>query len=76
MVKPIVLAFALALISTAQAKPLAPPQYLDDMVMTVREGCGVGYQRVGGRCVRNTVVRTFRRCAAGYRLTGNRCIRR
>lgn len=76
MVRLIVLAFALALIATAQAKPLAPPQHPDDLVITVREGCGVGYQRVGGRCVRNTVVRTFRRCAAGYRLTGNRCIRR
>jgi hypothetical protein len=40
MVRLIVLAFALALISTAQAKPLAPPQHPDDMVMTVGEGCG------------------------------------
>ena len=76
MVRLIVLAFALALISTAQAKPLAPLQHPDDMVIAVREACGVGYQRVGARCVRNTAVRAFRQCAAGYRLTGNRCIQR
>ena len=76
MARLIIVAFVLGLASTAQAKPLAPLQHPDNMVVTVREGCGMGYQRVGGRCVRNTVVRTFRRCAAGYRLSGNRCIRR
>jgi hypothetical protein len=75
MLRLIVLAFSLALVSTAEAKPLAPLQP-DDMVVTVREGCGVGYQRVGSRCVRNTAVRAFRRCAAGYRLVGARCIKR
>lgn len=76
MIRPMILAVALALTSTAQAVPFAPLQKADDMVAKVREGCGVGFQRVGGRCVRNTVVRTFRRCAAGYRLVGSRCIRR
>ena len=43
MVRLIALAFALALASTAQAKPLALLQQ-DDMVVTVRDGCGAGYQ--------------------------------
>jgi len=75
MIRLVALAFALALASTAQAKPLALLQQ-DGMVVTVRDGCGAGYQRVAGRCARNTAVRTFRRCAAGYRLSGSRCIRR
>ena len=76
MIRPMILVVALGLASTAQAVPLAPSQNPEDMVAKVREGCGVGYQRVGARCVRSTVVRTFRRCAAGYRLVGGRCIRR
>jgi hypothetical protein len=77
MVKLVILACALVVASAVQAKPVPLlQQQTDDVVVTVREGCGVGYQRVGGRCVRNTAVRAFRRCAAGYRVSGNRCIRR
>ncbi len=76
MVRPIVLAFALSLGASAYAMPAAPsPQQSDDMVVTVRQGCGAGMRRVRGVCVRNTAVRTFRRCAAGLRLVGGRCIR-
>jgi len=74
MIRPLVLAFALSLASSVQAVPLAPLQQPDDMVVTVREACGVGFQRVGGRCVRNTAVRTIRRCAAGLRLVNGCCI--
>jgi hypothetical protein len=70
-----VLGFALSLASSVQAMPLAPLQQTDDMVVTVREGCGAGYQRVAGRCVRNTAVRRYTRCAAGLRLINGRCIR-
>ena len=78
MVRLTVLAIALslsALSASAQAMPLASAPMSDDMVVAVRAGCGAGFQRVGGRCVRNTAVRTVRRCAAGMRLVGGRCIR-
>src|SRR5262245_47863613 len=46
-----------------------PIQVPDNIVVTVRQACGAGYQRVVGRCVRNTAVRHYRRgirrCAAG-----------
>ena len=76
MVRPIVLAFALSLGSSVYAMPAPSLQQSDDMVVTVRQGCGAGFRRVRGVCVRNTAVRTFRRCAAGLRLVGGRCIRR
>jgi hypothetical protein len=70
------LGLALALASTVEAMPIRPVQPMEDMVTLVRGGCGVGYQRVGGRCVRNSLVRGFRKCARGYHFVGQRCIRR
>ena len=55
--------------------PIATLQQSDDMIVVVREACGVGYQRVGARCVRNVAARAVRRCAAGLRLVNGRCIR-
>jgi len=62
MVRVIIVAFTLSLASSVQAMPV-PVQATDSMVVTVRTGCGVGFQRVAGRCVRNTAVRQFRRSA-------------
>jgi hypothetical protein len=59
-----VIMMTLAITSLAQAMPLAPAQP-DGLTTTIRMGCGLGYQRVAGRCVRNTAVRTVRRCARG-----------
>ena len=71
--------FTLSLASSVQAMPVSPLQTSDNIVVTVRQACGVGFQRVAGRCVRNTSVRHFRRaarrCAAGMRLVNGRCIR-
>ena len=77
MVRLVVLALALALSlgASAQAMPVAAPQQSDGVVVLVRAACGVGFQRVGGRCVRNTAVRKVRRCATGLRLVNGRCIR-
>jgi len=75
MIRLAVLAFALSIGASAQAMPLAVSQQPDDMVVVVRQACGAGFQRVRGRCVRNTAVRTVRRCAAGLRLVNGRCIR-
>jgi len=75
MVKLVVLAFALSLGSAVHAMPIATLQQSGDMIVVVREACGVGYQRVGARCVRNVAARAVRRCAAGLRLVNGRCIR-
>jgi hypothetical protein len=77
MVRVIIVAFALSLASAVQAMPV-PVQATDSMVVTVRARCGVGFQRVAGRCVRNTAVRQFRRgvrrCERRLRRNGQ-CIR-
>jgi hypothetical protein len=79
VVRVIIVAFTMSLASSVQAMPVSPVQIPDNnMVVTVRGGCGVGYQRVAGRCVRNTAVRHFRRevrrCERRLRHNG-RCIR-
>lgn len=75
----VALALSVALASSTQAMPTAPIQQPDPIVTTVRAGCGVGFQRIRGVCVRNTttrqVRRAVRRCAAGLRLVDGRCIR-
>ena len=60
MIRPVAVAFALGLASSAQAMPLAP-LHPDDMVTTVRQACGAGFHRVHGVCVRNTTARAVRR---------------
>lgn len=62
MIRLIAIAFALALASSAQAMPLAPLQ-ADEMVITVRDGCGAGRHRVDGVCVRNRAARVVHRKA-------------
>ena len=78
MVRVIIVAFTLSLASSVQAMPV-PVQATDSMVVIVRTGCGVGFKRVAGRCVRNTAVRHYRRavrrCARGLRRVDGRCIR-
>jgi hypothetical protein len=61
MLRSIVVAFALALASSAQAMPPVPLQQPDDMVITVREGCGPGQVQVEGACVARTTIRQTRR---------------
>jgi hypothetical protein len=79
VVRVIIVAFTLSLASSVQAMPVSPVQAPDsNMVVTARAGCGVGYQPVAGRCVRNTAVRSFRRsfrrCERRLRHNGQ-CIR-
>jgi len=61
VIRVIIVAFTLSLASSVQAMPAPSVQSTDNMVVTVRAVCGVGYQRVAGRCVRNTAVRHYRR---------------
>jgi hypothetical protein len=63
VVRVIIVAFTLSLASSVQAMPVSPVQGTDNMVVTVRGGCGISYQRVAGRCVRNTAAHHFRRAA-------------
>jgi hypothetical protein len=68
MIRLIAVAFALALASSAQAMPPVPLQQPDDMVITVREGCGPGQVRVGGVCAARAEIRQTRRAV-------RRCLR-
>jgi hypothetical protein len=68
-------AFVVALMSSAQATPVAPVQQPDSMMTTVREACGAGMHRVNGVCIRTAARRTAVRCAAGMRVVDGRCVR-
>ena len=65
MIRWILVAFAIAVASSAQSMPLAPPQQPGQTVIVVREACGAGMHRVGGVCVTTPARRAARRCAAG-----------
>jgi hypothetical protein len=75
MIRFAAIAFALAIVSSAQAMPLAPIQHPDSSVIAVREACGVGFTRVNGVCVRTAARAAVRSCAAGLRYVNGRCIR-
>ena len=75
MIKFVVVAFAMAVASSAQALPLVPIHQPESLITTVREGCGTGFTKVNGRCVRTPARAAARRCAAGLRLVEGRCIR-
>jgi hypothetical protein len=75
MVKLVVVVFAMAVASSAQALPLVPTHQPDSLITTVREGCGAGFTKANGRCVRTPARAAARRCAAGLRLAEGRCIR-
>ena len=67
-------ALALTIATSVQAAPLMPIPPLhqpDGMITQVRAGCGVGFQRVRGVCVRNTTARGVRRTVRRAR----RCVR-
>jgi hypothetical protein len=64
MTKLIAAAFAVALVSSVQAMPLAPPP-ADDTITQVREACGAGMHRVNDVCVRTHARRAASRCARG-----------
>ncbi len=67
----VVVLFATALASAAQAMPVTPVPHTADIIISVAEGCGAGMHRVGGVCVPNARPR----CAAGMRWRNGRCIR-
>jgi hypothetical protein len=72
----IAVAFALALASASsvEAMPVAPLERSDGMVIPVRQGCGLGRQLVGGRCLRNSTVRKMGKCSRrNMRYVNGRC---
>ena len=67
MIRIITVAFILALVSSAQALPLAPIQQPQSTITTVREACGAGMHMVNGKCIRTAARRNAARCAAGVK---------
>ena len=65
MTKIITAAFALALVSSVQAMPLAPLPQQPEKIITVRVACGAGMHMVNGTCVRTHARRAASRCARG-----------
>jgi len=53
----------LAVVSSAQAMPLAPIPQQESLTITVREACGAGFTRVNGVCVRTPARAAARRGA-------------
>ena len=72
MIRLIVVAFALAVATSAQAMSPAPLHQPDGMITQVRQACGAGRVRVNGVCVARTTIRQTRRCA---RWSGGACVR-
>lgn len=75
MIRPIVVALALCVVSSAQSMPYVPLQHPNDSVIQVRQGCGLGRQLVEGICVSNPKVRAaVRKCSARkMRMVNGRC---
>jgi hypothetical protein len=75
MIRPTVVALALTVVSSAQSMPYVPLQQAEDLVIAVRQGCGLGRQLVDGICVRNSRVRAaVRKCdARKMRMVNGRC---
>jgi putative N-acetylmannosamine-6-phosphate epimerase len=72
MIRLIAVAFALAVVTSAQAMSPAPLHQPDGMITQVREACGAGRVRINGVCVARTTKRQVRRCA---RWNGGTCVR-
>jgi hypothetical protein len=75
MIRPTVVALALCVMSSAQSMPYVPLQQLNNSVIPVRQGCGLGRQLVDGICVSNAKVRAaVRKCSARkMRMVNGRC---
>ena len=65
MIRWIVVAVTLTLVSPVQAMPLVPLQIPNDVVIKVREAWGAGMHRVNGVCIRTAARRGASRCARG-----------
>jgi len=72
MTRLVTVAFVVALMSSAQATPLAPVHEPDGMITKIAAACGPGMTRRNGVCVARTTVRQTRRCA---RWNGNTCVK-
>ncbi len=68
MIRLTAVAFVTALASSVQAMPPVSHPQPNDMVITVREGCGPGQVRVAGVCAARTEIRQDRRAV-------RRCLR-
>jgi hypothetical protein len=78
MIRLAVVALALAVVSSAQSMPYVPLQQPENLVVPIRQGCGLGRQLVDGICVQNYKVRAaVRKCKSrGMRMVSGRCVPR
>jgi hypothetical protein len=68
MIRLIVIVFALAAATSAQAMSLAPLHQSDNMNTQIRQACGAGMHMINGRCVTTSARRHVRRnVVRGYR---------
>ena len=75
MMRLLIVVFALAVATSAQAMSPAKLHQPDSMLIQVREACGAGFHMVNGTCVRTAVLRNAARCAVGMRTVGGRCVK-
>ena len=75
MIRPALVALALLVVSSAHGMPYVPLQPSENLVIPVRQGCGLGRQLVDGICVQNYKVRAaVRKCRSrGMRMVNGRC---
>ena len=75
MIRSIAIALTVVIVSSAQAMPILPLAQQEGLVITVRQGCGLGRQLLDGVCVRNSAVRALvRKCRAKkMRVANGRC---
>lgn len=59
MIRLLIVIFALAVATSAQAMSSAPLNQPDSMVTQVREACGAGFHMVNGTCVRTAARRKY-----------------
>jgi hypothetical protein len=73
--KSTVVALTLMIVPSAQAMPYLRLQQPNNLIIPVRQGCGLGRQLVDGICVRNSAVRAaVRKCSSrGMRMVNGRC---
>jgi hypothetical protein len=75
MMRLLIVVFALAVATSAQAMSPAKLHQPDSMLTQVREACGASFHMVNGTCVRTAVRRNAARCAVGMRTVGGRCVK-
>jgi hypothetical protein len=75
MIRSTIVAIAVTIGSSAQGMPYDRLQQPNELIIPIRQGCGLGRQLVEGICVRNSTLRAaVRKCSSRrMRLVNGRC---